>query len=232
MKVTVRNRFDAEMYAKEKHDTASVVISINSVYEDYANIEITNDNNIRDILFLKLDDTDMESPLAINKLDALKIKTFITKHKDIPEIIVHCGAGQSRSAGVAAAILKYMYNDDTQIFNNKRYTPNMRCYRLVLETLMEKELDFYEAWTFLNEHFIFNGFFSDCLDIDVVKVNPKTGDWEEDDETLNTQTEVWLECGPWDKDVKTHNEDLDCGGKTFEEAIINLAYLVKEQYGE
>ena len=52
---------------------------------------------------------------------------------------MHCEAGQSRSAGVAAAIMKYLYNNDTDIFNNRYYKPNMLCYRKVLNAFMECE---------------------------------------------------------------------------------------------
>ena len=34
------------------------------------------------------------------------------------------------------------------------------------------------------------------------------------------------------KDCYTHDIDLDCGGDTFEEAIIELAKLVKKYYGD
>ena len=52
---------------------------------------------------------------------------------------------------------------------------------------------------------------------------------QDDDSRLNTKTEIWLEYGECLYDEETdlvqirHNIDLDCGGATFEEAIINLA---------
>jgi hypothetical protein len=107
---------------------------------------------------------------------------------------------------------------------------------------MKRFKDFYEAWWFLYEHPEFNDVknyqysFGNCLDIDVQKVNPKTRRIE-DDESLNTHTEVWLECGGFIKDehfkekIHCHDIDLDCGGDTFEEAIIKLANLVKKHYG-
>lgn len=95
--------------------------------------------------------------------------------------------------------------------------------------------------------------FREALDIAVVKVNPETESID-DDETKNTQTRVWLECGPhedatspdhqpaiqaglypddWlDNGVPTHDYELDCGGKTFEEAIVTLAKLVMIHYGD
>ena len=54
-------------------------------------------------------------------------------------MIVHCDAGISRSSGVAAAILKAKTGDDSQIFNNPKYRPNMRCYRIVLDEFMQED---------------------------------------------------------------------------------------------
>lgn len=125
--------------------------------------------------------------------------------------------------------------------------------------------DFYQAWWFLYNHPIFDdtpkkmmleeetipGTFSrfeDCLDVDIVKVNPKTNRIDDDDK-LNTETRVWLECGPWvhrDREMsqesrdrgcydffpegRSHDWHLDCGGRTYEEAIVKLANLVFQHY--
>ncbi len=89
---------------------------------------------------------------------------------------------------------------------------------------------FYESWHYLKNHPIFCDEFEKCLDIEIVKVNP-VNKMVEDDDSLNTLTQVWLECGPYQKDCLTHDIDLDCGGDTFEEAIINLSKLVNKFYG-
>lgn len=114
-------------------------------------------------------------------------------------------------------------------------------------------MDFYESWNWLCQHPIFwvpiknkqtnkwvrlrhADSFQSYLDIDVVKVNPKTNHID-DDKELNIATRVWLECGPWYVDkirndsCTSHDSDLDCGGDTFEEAIVKLASLVMEKYG-
>lgn len=98
---------------------------------------------------------------------------------------------------------------------------------------------FYEAFNYLKNHPIFINYlndeltipkFQDCLDISVVKVNPATSSVD-DNGTLNTKVEVWLEAGPYLKTgKKSHDYDLDCGGDTFEEAIIELAKLVEKHY--
>lgn len=109
--------------------------------------------------------------------------------------------------------------------------------------------DFYKAWSFLENHpmFDYEGIneFRICLDIYVVKVNLETREIE-NNESKNTETRVWLECGPYlrPKDLKederknwpygtcSHDYDLDCGAPTFEEAIIVLANLVMKKYGK
>lgn len=101
--------------------------------------------------------------------------------------------------------------------------------------------NFYEAYTFLEEHHIFEDprsktpEFGQALDLDVVKVNPETNSISDNDEE-NTKVQVWLECGPYVKEDDfegyTHDINLDCGADTFEEAIIELANLVKKHYGE
>ena len=76
---------------------------------------------------------------------------------------------------------------------------------------------------------MFNERFQSCLDVDVVKVNPKTN-CIDDNDSLNTKIQIWLECGPYFENQITHDIDLDCGGNTFEDAIIKLAKLVKKYY--
>lgn len=109
--------------------------------------------------------------------------------------------------------------------------------------------DAFDAWEFLEDHEMFldqEGLdhLSECLFIDVVKVNPETMEVDSC-EDKNTATRVWLECGPWVEPqelganqehfphgVSSHDPDLDCGAPTFEEALIKLAGLVSEKYGE
>ncbi len=100
------------------------------------------------------------------------------------------------------------------------------------------EMDkFYEAFSFLKRHRIFAGRFLENLYIMVVKVDPRTKRIE-DNAAHNTLTQVWLETGPLNKDRAdshepewTHDIYLDCGGDTFEEAIIRLATKVRRRYG-
>ena len=105
--------------------------------------------------------------------------------------------------------------------------------------MSDKMDEFYDAWTFLADHPIFirdddlekepNYFhFQRNLGIEVVKVNPETNEID-DDQSLNTKTAVWLECGT---EENHHDIDLDSGGDSFEDAVIELAKLVREKYGD
>ena len=116
---------------------------------------------------------------------------------------------------------------------------------------------FFNAWWFLLLHPAFiDGLgvndFQRALDIEVAMVNPKTNSID-DNKNKNTKMQVWLECGKWEKFTEEelkiinqqekkyaenqlgsfhHDVRLDCGGDTFEEAIIRLARLVKKHYGD
>ncbi len=114
-------------------------------------------------------------------------------------------------------------------------------------------MNFYDSWWYLLEHKAFADFnflnskgqpymsaFLRLLDIDVQKVDPITHRIE-DDESRNTLTEVWLELGAqyqpdesWNEEKEwyynSHDLKLDCGGETFETAIIELAKKVEKFY--
>lgn len=99
--------------------------------------------------------------------------------------------------------------------------------------------NFFDAYHFLDDHKIFLdkykfSRFQECLDIQVVKVDPQT-EMIHDNEVYNTATRVWLECGPVDEDTDTtniHDTDLDVGAYSFEQAIILLAEQVFKKYGD
>lgn len=111
--------------------------------------------------------------------------------------------------------------------------------------------DFYEAYRYLEDHKYFrhedfykkHGFeltmFSTNTRVFVVKVDPDTYCIEED-ESRNTKTVIWLETGrtinedigdgDGVQEMTEHDWRLDCGGDTYEEAIIKLANLIDETY--
>ena len=138
MNIEVMSRRDFEKYAKESHRLTSAVVSISSYWGVIPNADCNKTNKISKIGHWFFNDTDGRSEYdhAMNALQAIEIVQFVRMMEGhVDKLIVHCDAGQSRSAGVAAAFLKYYTGSDMAIFNNRKYTPNMRCYTLVLNEL-------------------------------------------------------------------------------------------------
>lgn len=88
-------------------------------------------------------------------------------------------------------------------------------------------MDFYEASKFLRNHVCGN--FFKGIEVEVVKVCPDTLSIDYKNPEKNTMVRVWLESGP--EDGTYHDMELDCGGASFEEAVITMAELVLEHYG-
>jgi len=146
------SRRNAVLYCGQKNSQKTVMISISDprmVYNDEP--FISEDNGITDMLKLSFSDADgkgldvygnpvEESDLMTDE-DARKVAAFAYAHQHV-YILVHCDAGISRSAGVAAAILKHFTGDDGAVFNSGRYFPNMWCYRKTLNALhdMKREV--------------------------------------------------------------------------------------------
>lgn len=136
--VVVMSRKQFEEYAAKRHNHTSAVISISSFRDKMVSEELIRNpyNNIQTVYRAVFDDVDT-ADTGMNAIQAIEMADFIKMYiSKVDKVIVHCGAGQSRSAGIAAAILKFFTGDDSQIFNDRRFTPNMRCYRLMLEALM------------------------------------------------------------------------------------------------
>lgn len=138
--VIVMNRPKAREYAHEPHSEISIVISINDTNMEPNDIpHCKYRNHIAAVLPVFFDDIE-EGKGVITISEARDIVNFVNRwqsHVDI--IIVHCNAGISRSAGCAAAILKYFTGSDMQIFGNGFYKPNMKVYTTVLEEFHKAE---------------------------------------------------------------------------------------------
>lgn len=148
MNVYVMSRADAIRYCHKQHNAPVVMISVSDPYIAYPSAPFCNEEN-KVLAIQRLYFTDADKPGSdvygrtvgerdlISDGDALLVKRLLNKFPNT-DIIVHCDAGISRSSGIAAAILKAYTGDDSQIFNNPRYSPNMRCYRSVYNKLMEE----------------------------------------------------------------------------------------------
>jgi predicted protein tyrosine phosphatase len=133
MKFQVMSRQNARNYSFKNDIERCVIISINDVADELN--RFNKNPNIVSVCSLSFDDVESNGRNPMTKADADKIIEFVNHYvNNVGEIIVHCGAGVSRSAGVCAALMLILTGDDSAIFNNSRFCPNMHCYRLVLES--------------------------------------------------------------------------------------------------
>jgi len=138
-----------------------------------------------------------------------------------------------------------------------------RDWRKALKKYLKNTKDFHNAIRFLELHPANqrlkwgppDEWFHENLWWAVVKVDPKTKrietkknkNWRKNkkgkfpnDKKRNTETNVWVEWGPYNEHdttfgsdgVSSHDMRVDTGGKTFEEAIVNLAHNIWLLYGD
>ena len=127
-------------------DVPTVIISIRSIGDTPPKKLFFHSNHqVKDFITLAFDDvtTYCQGYYPITEQQARKIAKFVMRYKDsrVEQIVVHCDAGISRSAGVAAAIAKYLNGNDDDFFVRGPYTPNMTCYSKVLFALHVAELE-------------------------------------------------------------------------------------------
>ncbi len=70
--------------------------------------------------------------------DGEKVVDLVLAHPEAQRIMIHCTAGKSRSAAMAAALHLILNGSDAPIFGNARYCPNMLVYRHVLNAWHKK----------------------------------------------------------------------------------------------
>ena len=132
------NRNEAIEFCKHSHLGQFAMISISTPHVEYSEFPFcTTTNNVIDICEVQFFDLDNTYPIKKGLMelkDAKKIAEFVSYYRD-KIIIVHCDAGQSRSAGVAAAISRYYNGHCFEYFHHPCYTPNMFCYRLMMEAM-------------------------------------------------------------------------------------------------
>ena len=151
MRLIVKSRRLAEQSngLKEPH----IIISIRNPGSKVP--DLATNENTKGTLFFEFDDLDrmpkegsatyeaLGKPILFQPEMAQKV---IKKLKDteVQAVIVHCEAGVSRSAGLAAALSNHFNEDDTEYFSGAAtmYAPNVYCpnyhvYRVMLEALNE-----------------------------------------------------------------------------------------------
>jgi predicted protein tyrosine phosphatase len=136
--VGVASRQDIELLFDEDDFSDVVLISIRGTEEQPVKIK----PSFRDVLSLQFDDVDGDDNLMADEVpmsteQADSIARFAAKHRTARLILCHCYQGVSRSAGMAAAILKWFGANESIILNHRVYLPNLYVYGLVSEALQE-----------------------------------------------------------------------------------------------
>ncbi len=139
MKFLVLSRTKAKEYSYKHQNFPFIIISITDI--DSERVVFNKSQQLKAVLRLNFDDVDNQITSAISPDDAKKIVAFVKSWiNHIELIIVHCEAGMSRSSGVCAALMLWINGDDTPIFGNAFFRPNMLCYRTVLNELLKEGL--------------------------------------------------------------------------------------------
>lgn len=76
------------------------------------------------------DITDSKRFDAFKKEKADRIRKFIDGLEDVSELYICCDSGESRSAAIAAAVLRYYGRNEMAVWANVRYHPNPYVYHL------------------------------------------------------------------------------------------------------
>ena len=137
MKINVMSQETIEYASAAFHDRTAII----SVSNPEARIvDFPRNDNIVAVLYLSFADTSDEGPESFNASHAEEIRDFLQDVMGrIDRLIVQCEFGVSRSAGIAAAIMKTLSCDDSAIFNDPWFVPNMLCYRLTYDALHDDE---------------------------------------------------------------------------------------------
>ena len=126
MKFTVLSRKTAQTY-RPKGPAALISIV------DPESEEMETDHSYDHAIYLRFHDIDrtISGYTTFDYEDAKFILEFYKAHRDVDEFVIHCGAGISRSAAVAAALSKIHTGDDMEFYGG-RFIPNSLVYSMIL----------------------------------------------------------------------------------------------------
>lgn len=80
------------------------------------------------VSFADITDSKRFDAFSIEK--AVRIRNFIDKLEDVSELYICCDRGESRSAAIAAAVLRHYGRNEMVVWKNVHYHPNPYVYHL------------------------------------------------------------------------------------------------------
>lgn len=135
MVIEVLSREDAEKRASFVGEKTGIV-SITSPSDEIPSF--SGNNNIVGVFRMVFDDSSEEKRSSVsprkNEFDGLRAFADRMCDEGVKILIVHCGAGISRSAGAACAIAEYLNIEDT-VFGRQDLVPNHLVYQLAAKEL-------------------------------------------------------------------------------------------------
>jgi predicted protein tyrosine phosphatase len=151
MDVKIMSRKSLMELAKKPFSSDVAVISItNSDYEDVAlqnqpyhilrlKFDDVSDDIFEELLGRKPNVREMHQIASkfrmLGNAQTRQMADFILGLKNKGTLICQCEYGESRSAGVAAAVMEYYYRKGVNVFADARYYPNKHVYRKLLGSL-------------------------------------------------------------------------------------------------
>lgn len=116
--------------------------AIKRIDEEYTHVDYSG--ICRTVFYSELDDLDLD----VLKRKGYTYDTYFPEADDIAAFIYHaydrgmdiicqCEYGQSRSAGCAAAILEYFYQNGISVFANYNYYPNQVVFHKIYDALVK-----------------------------------------------------------------------------------------------
>ena len=130
----IMSRKEARYASGERIAPTTAIISITDIGSEHN--EFYPARWIEAVLHIQFDDVIERGINCITKANAMEIAKYALENYDrVERFIIHCEFGQSRSAGIAAALCQHFEGHDNGISTDPKYFPNWTCYKYVLRAL-------------------------------------------------------------------------------------------------
>lgn len=123
---------DAAVYSCLADIPPTIVISVDDWGFPETPLDSSNPNIVAVLKLHFADTADFDNELGMSEDEARSIISFVEKWLPVhPDIIVHCAAGRSRSAGIACALDLWLNGDAESLWASPYKTPNPLCFEKV-----------------------------------------------------------------------------------------------------